>query len=403
MILELSFISALLLILFAAAAGRFLSNVIEQPAILGELLVGIILGSFMTFATEGGASHEPLFELFRIAEAGSLFDIADIGVLFLLFSIGLELELERFKNIAVPAAEVAVTGVVLPFLLAYFTAIYFGFPMTVAMFIGASSVATSVGISASILQESGKLRTRVGTLIMGSAVADDVMGILIMTALFGFATTGSLSLFRIGLLVLGTLVFFALSLTLGISFFKKISERFSLGRENLLLLGLLVFLTFSLISEKIGLASLTGAFIGGLILGQTRFSGALSNSISLIGGSFFIPIFFVTMGMKFNVAALASAGLFTVVLILLGVFGKIFSCGASAKLTGFTNRESWATGLAMVPRAEVSLVVINFGFNQGILSSDVVSAVIAMVMVTAFVTPPFLWRVLGGYERSGGS
>ncbi len=211
MVIELSFIAALLLVLVAAGIGRLLADYLDQPVILGELLMGVFIGIFVAFPGSEGFAHEPVFRVFEITDVKPLFEIAEIGVLFLLFSIGMDLELERFKNLALPAAEVAVSGVVLPFVLAYLSAIFFGFSGNVAAFVGASSVATSVGISASILQDSGRLRSRMGTVIMGSAVADDVMGILIMTALFGFVTTGSLSVVNLLLLVASTILFFLIS------------------------------------------------------------------------------------------------------------------------------------------------------------------------------------------------
>lgn len=398
--IELPLLPMLLIILLAAGVGRLFSKWFGQSVILGELVFGAILGSFVAFSFEGGISHEPLFSVIEISDPETVFHLADIGILFLLFSIGLDLDLERFKELALPAGEVAVSGVILPFALGYGVAILFGFSPLVGSFLGASLVATSVGISASLLREAGELQTRLGTLIMGSAVADDVLGIIIMSVLFSFATTGSLPLIHTVLLVVLAVLFFVIPLSIGTKALRSISERVALGRENLLIVGLVILFFFSFVAEKIELAPLTGAFVAGLVLGQTHFAKTLQNSVSLIGGSFFVPFFFTTMGMKFDLHAFASVSTFAIVLIVLGIVGKVVGCTLGAKISNFTNWESLSTGLAMVPRAEVALVVGSFGFKHGILEADVLSAIIAVVIVTSLFTPPLLWRILKGERRA---
>lgn len=377
--IELEFIPALLVILLAAGVGRLLSRKIRQPAILGELILGMIIGSFIIIAP---AAQNPIS------------DVAEIGILLLLFSIGMDLDLEKFKKLAVPASEVAAGGVILPFILGYLIAVFYGFSVEVALFVGAALVATSVGISASILRESGKLRTKVGTLIMGSAVVDDVVGIIMMTVLFGVATTGTLPVLDTLLLILFAVLFFVISLTLGPIALGKVSERISVGRENLLLIGLAIVLAFALITEEIGLAAIIGAFVAGLVVGQTHFARSLEGSVSLIGGGFFIPIFFVTMGMGFELDAFTSVGMFAIILIILAVAGKIIGCSLGAKASKFSNRESLAAGVAMVPRAEVALIIASFGFKHGIIEADIVSTILVMVIFTTLVTPTPLWKIL---------
>ncbi|KXA91739.1 hypothetical protein AKJ57_00195 [candidate division MSBL1 archaeon SCGC-AAA259A05] len=379
MTIELPFIPALLLILLAAGAGRLLSLKINQPEIFGELILGMIIGNIIVLAP---------------AAKGPVSDVAKMGIMLLLFLTGLSLDLERFKELVMPASGVAVGGVILPFILGYLVGINFGFTTEVALFMGASLVATSVGISASILQESGKLQTRTGTLIIDSAVADDVIGIVMMTVLFSLATTGALNLIDISSLVLFSVLFFVLSLTLGVIAIKEISQRIPIEKENLLLGGLIILLSFALITEEIGLAAVIGAFVAGLVTGQTRFVGPLTESVSLVGRGFFIPIFFVSTGMKFDLNEFTSIGFFAVVLVTLAIAGKIMGCGLGAKLFGFNNRESLAAGVAMVPRAEVALIIARFGLGNGVLDPDVFSTILVMVIVTTLLTPPVLWRIL---------
>ncbi|MBS3815043.1 MAG: cation:proton antiporter, partial [Hadesarchaea archaeon] len=343
------------------------------------IILGMIIGNFVVLAP---GAKTPISE------------VAEIGVLLLLFLIGLDLDLERFKEMVLPASGVAFGGVVLPFIFGYFAAIFFGFSVLESLFIGASLVATSVGVSASILHESGKLRSKVGTLIMDSAVADDVIAIIIMTVILSFATTGLLQITEIFILGLSSILFFVISLTVGVLALREISERIPIGEENLILGGLVMILAFALITEEIGLAAIIGAFVSGLVIGQTHFAKSLAGPISTMGKGFFIPIFFVSMGMGFDFGAFSSIGFFAVVLIILAIVGKVIGCSLGAKIFGFGNKESVATGIAMIPRGEVALIIASSGFERGFIGADVVSILLIIVIVTTIVTPTPLWEFL---------
>jgi Kef-type K+ transport system membrane component KefB len=305
---------------------------------------------------------------------------------------------EEFKRLEVASSIVAASGVILPFLLGYFAAIFFGFSHLIALFVGTSLVATSVGVKASILTELRMLRTRIGTLIMGAAVIDDVIGVLMMS-LVGIAVVGVATVTDIFLLAVFTILFFLLSLTAGIKLFRKFSEVIHLGRENLLMLGLIVVLLFGLITEEIGLATIIGAFVAGLIVGQTHFAGRLREHVSLVGGSFFIPIFFVTMGMKFEVETLTAVSSFAVVLVVVAIIGNVVGCGLGARASKFSGGESFAVGVAMMPRAGVELILIKLGLDWGLIGpgtggAGIESAILMMVIITTLITPPALWKAL---------
>jgi len=379
MALELTFAPALLAILVAAGLGRVLSKVLKQPAIFGELLFGVILGNLIILAVP---AQEPMSQL------------AEIGILLLLFSTGLGLNFEEFKRLEVASSVVAVSGVILPFVLGYLAAIFFGFSHLVATFVGISLVATSVGVKASILTELRMLRTRLGTLIMGAAVIDDVIGVVMMSILISVAVTGAIPLVEVSSLVLFAVLFFLISLTVGIKLFRKLSEKIMIGRESLLLLGLVTVLAFGLITTEIGLAAIIGAFTAGLVVGQTHFARRLREHVSLIGGSFFIPIFFVTIGMRFDANAFVSVSSFAVVLVMVAIIGKIVGCSLGAKVSKFGGRESFAVGIAMMPRAGVELILIKLGLNHGIIGADIASAILVMVIITTLITPPSLWKAL---------
>ncbi|KXB02784.1 hypothetical protein AKJ45_03235 [candidate division MSBL1 archaeon SCGC-AAA261F19] len=378
-----SSLPALLIVLVVAIAGRLLSHKLNQPAILGELVLGMLLGNIVILA-------DPVKDL--------LSSLAEIGIMLLLFFIGLTIDFDEFKGAMKTSGIVAAGGIILPFILGYFITIFFGFNHIIALFVGTALIATSVGISTSILEEFKMLRTRVGSLITGAAVIDDVIGVIIMSALIGMAATGVFPLPDIFITVCFTIAFFLLSLTLVVRLLERISKDLHLRGENLLMLGLVIALFFGLITSKIGLATIIGAFVGGLVIGQTRFAKNLKVNISIIGGSFFIPIFFVTLGMNFDVSVLYSAGPFMAALVVTAFVGKIVGCGFGAKAFNFDNKESLTVGLAMIPRAEVALIIARFGYDGGWLEPDIFSAIIVMVIITSLATPPLLGKCLRTFK-----
>lgn len=391
MALELTFVPALLMILVIAGLGRLLSKRLRQPAIFGELLLGMIFVSFIILT---GLAETGISDILTDSAEMGISDMAKIGILLLLFSTGLGTNFEEFKRLEVASSVVAISGVILPFILGYFATILFFNDHLVALFVGVALVATSVGVGASILTELRMLRTKIGSLIMGAAVIDDVIGIMLMSALISVAITGSISLAEIFLLIVSVVLFFLTSLTIGIKLCKKLAEKIHIGREDLLLLGLVIVLAFVLISEEIGITAIIGAFIAGLVIGQTHFARGLRPHVSLIGGAFFIPIFFVWMGMGFDVSAFATVGWFALVLVIVAIVGKVVGCGAGALAAKLGGKESLAVGIAMMPRAGVELILVKLGLDHGIIGADIASAILVMVIITTLITPPSLWKVL---------
>ena len=381
------FISNLLIVLTAAYLGKLLSQKINQPAILGELIVGMIVGNLgiMTLSETMG-------------------NIADFGILLLLFSTGLAVNFKELKQLGKTSIIVATLGVILPFVLGYYTSIYFGYSKIVSLFIGTSLVATSIGISSQVLSELKMIGMRLGTLIIGAAIADDVIGIVMVGTILGIALNGSVNLKKLSITILLTVVFLVVSFSLGIKLFKKLSNSFIFSpqkTEDILLPVLIIGLLFGTIAKNIGLSMITGTFIAGLILGQTTYSKEVFEKVSLIGNSLFIPIFFVTMGMQFNINAFSSMGVFAVVIITVAIIGKIVGCGLGAKVCRFSNQESFTVGVAMIPRAGVELVLVKMGLEYGIISSDVASIILTMVVFTTSITPSFLSILLKKVKLNG--
>lgn len=383
----MDFIISIIIVIAAALMGRFLSKKLRQPVILGELILGAIIGN-IGLAMGGGA----------LVLDHAVNYIADIGILFLLLSAGLSLNLKEFKKIEISAGLVAILGVVLPFILGYIMAIWFEFSHIIAFFIGTALVATSIGVNAEVLMELGRIGTRLGSLIMGAAVIDDIIGVIILTILVSMIKTGYVEMWEIGIILVFALLFFLAVILLmkeKISgLLDKYLSKVKIGREDLLLVGIMIALLFSIVAEKIGLSIIIGAFIAGLVLGQMIFFKELKNYVSLIGGGFFIPVFFITVGMSFDFNAFLSMGVFAGVLLMVAIIGKLVGCSLGAKLRNFDHRESIAVGVAMIPRAGVELILVKLGLDYGIIDTEIASAILIIVVITTFISPPLLARIL---------
>jgi len=383
----MDFISSIVIVLIAALIGRSLSKKIRQPTILGELIVGALIGNIFLLINK-----EKLFF------DDSINYLADIGILFLLFSAGLSLNLKEFKKIETSSTFVAILGVILPFILGYVTGLWFGFGHIAALFIGTSLTATSIGVNAEILIELRIMGTKLGSLIMGTAVVDDIIAMIILTILISIVKTGAIFIWEIGIFLILVLIFLLIAIILSkekISLFLDSNlEKIKIRRENLLIVGIIVALTFSFFAESIGLSIIIGAFIAGIILGQLNFFRSLQDYVSLVGGGFFIPIFFVTVGMSFNFNAFLEIGLFALLLLIAAIVGKLIGCGLGAKITGFNNRDSLAAGVAMIPRAGIELVLVRLGLEYEIINEEIASAILVMVIITTLITPTALIKVL---------
>jgi Kef-type K+ transport system membrane component KefB len=368
----------LLIILLAALLGRLISRRLRQPVVFGEILMGMLIG---TLAANG---------IYLVSGSEVMEGFGQVGILLLLFSAGLATSLEELKRLGGPSIAAALGGVILPFALGYVASIAFGYSNLVALLVGTGLVATSVGVNAEILSELRLLRTKIGTLVMGTALADDVMGILLLSVVVSFATSGKVPVMKT-LVTLGlTVIFFAICLILGVKLLTGLSQRFNPDRFDLLLVGIVVAVALGAIADSIGLAMIVGGFLAGLMLGQSRYGARLIQQTTLVGEGFFVPIFFVTTGMAFNPGEFLNAGGFAIAILASAILGKIVGCFVTTRMSGFGTAESTVVGIAMVPRAGVELVLIRIGMDAGFFGPDIVSTLLLMVIVTTMMTPPLM-------------
>ncbi len=395
-------VAVLAIVLAAAVLGGDLATRFKQPAVLGELLAGVVLGNLDLL---GIGLFEP------IASDAFVDMLARLGVLFLLFEVGLESTVGEMRQVGGTALLVAVAGVAAPFALGWGVSAWLlpDAGLYVHLFLGATLCATSVGITARVLQDIGKSQTAEAKVILGAAVIDDVLGLVLLAVVTGIISAadrgGAVSLFDVGWTLLKAVLFLLGALLLGVKIAPRLFSFASRLRSRgvLLVTGLLVLFVMSWAANLIGLAPIVGAFAAGLILEDVHYRDFLDRGehtleelIHPIAG-FLVPVFFVLMGMRTDLAAFGQSAVLglAAALTVVGIAGKL-ACGLGVidKLT---------IGVGMVPRGEVGLIFANIGLaltvgGQRIVSPPVFSAIVVVVMVTTMVTPPALKWSIGRAE-----
>jgi len=406
---------SLVVIYLASKIGGELCARINFPPVLGELLGGVIVGvsalHLLVFPETGAdASHSLVMSALK-ATAGltpdaveSVFHsqseiisfLAELGVIILLFEIGLESNLRELIAVGPQAVIVAVVGVVVPFAAGTVGLIYlFNVPEVPAIFAGAALTATSIGITSKVLSELQRLNSKEGQIIIGAAVIDDVLGIIVLAVVASLAKTGEVDLANVLYLIISASVFLIGAILLG-SFFNKsfvgIADLLK-TRGQLVIPALIFAFLLSYIGAAIRLEAILGAFAAGLVFDETDKRKELQKQIIPIA-DILVPIFFVTVGAKTNLGVLNPAvpsnreGLIMAIfLIVVAILGKV--------VTGFTvfgqpqiNR--LAIGVGMIPRGEVGLIFAGVGSDSGALSEATEAAIIMMVILTTFLAPPLL-------------
>lgn len=365
------------IILVFANIGGMLAKKIKQPAVLGQILAGLLIGP----------------ALLNIIEPGEFIsNIAEIGVILLMFIAGMETDLNELRKSAGSSLAVAIGGIIFPFVLGYL-AIKFLFPLEgnqQALYTGVILTATSISITVQSLREFGKIRDKVGVTTLGAAIMDDVIGIVLLTIVVGVASPGKSTN---PLLVIGKIVlFFVLAIILGrlfVAFMNKHSAKI-LRNSNIAALAIIICFILAFTAEEFGVAAIIGAYFTGIIFSLTPYSNRVSHDIHNIAYTIFTPVFFVNIGLSVKFQGSAGIIIPVIVIILAAVSGKIIGSGLGARLTGFKNRESLQIAIGMIPRAEVALIVANLGKNTGIINNTIFTSTILMVVITTIITPPLL-------------
>lgn len=369
---ELIFIFDIAIILLLALLGGMLAKKMNQPEVLGQIIMGIILGAGL------------------MTKTNTIEEIGQIGVIFLMFIAGLETDIDELKESGRSSSLIALGGVLIPGVFVSLTTYLLTKNFEASIFMGIVSTATSVSISVQTLKEIGHLRSKEGVAILGAAIMDDVAGIIMLTLSIGILkpTAGS----SLTMVIIKILMFFLIVFILGKLLryiLIKIDNRVKID-EKMVSLALIVCLLLAFLSEELGVAAITGAFFAGVLFSMTKYRNNITYEINRIASLFFVPIFFVVIGMGVDLKlAFSVIGIGSFVIIV-AILAKIIGSGFGAKFSGFSTNASLQIGIGMVPRAEVAIIISNLGLSLGIINQKMMAITILMVVSTTLLTPSML-------------
>lgn len=398
-IYDIALLIALALI-FARLFG-YLFLKLKFPVVIGEIFGGIILailGYFIftgdPFTVVGCKINTVCLDYLSIE-----FDfLAEIGILFLMFISGLSTNFNQLKLMGKNSTYVAIGGVSIPLILGYTTAILFGYTFNDSLVIGLILIATSVGITVRTLMDLNKLDSNAGSAILGGAVIDDVLGIILLSFIVGTDD----------MLFLGAKIifFFVAFLYIGLKIIDPllgIGEKINLPKA-LLSISLALFLLYSFFADRLGISGIIGAFFAGLVIGHSMKSKKIIDDIQALGYGFFVPLFFIYVGARLYIgiqedfSAFLEIGLFAIMIVFIGIMGKIIGCGIGSKLSGMSSRESLQVGVGMIPRMELALIIVSVAISKQFLSNKTIenqflAVTVILTVVTTLITPFLIKRV----------
>lgn len=365
----------LFLMFVAAKVAAEIFERLKQPAVAGEILAGVIIGP----------------SVLQLVQPGELTNaLAEIGVIFLLFLVGLETKPGDIFRVGGRAVIVAVLGVIVPFLLGFLMADLWGQPRIESIFIGAAMVATSVGITARVLGQMGLLHLDVSRIILGAAVIDDILGLLILAVVSSFAK-GNVDYTQIAATAGLAIGFTVVIILLGTRAINRIRPRVERLRVNqsYVVFGFALCLGLALVAQYIGVAAIIGAFLAGMAMSESAEGTDMSHQAEAVT-EFLLPFFLANIGMQLQLTAILNRGtlLFAALVTLLAVVSKILGCGLGAWTLG--RRKAMQVGMGMVPRGEVGIVVAQIGLGLGAIGNEAFGVVLIMAVATTLIAPPFL-------------
>jgi Kef-type K+ transport system membrane component KefB len=415
---------SLVIIYIASKIGSELSRMLDLPPVLGELVAGVLVGAsalHLLVFPEGGAAAadsvvmsvlqflnplgtEAIASIFEI-QSEFISILAEIGVIILLFEIGLESDVHELKKVGYQAAIVACVGVAVPFAAGTAGLMYFFNVSAIpAIFAGAALTATSIGITSKVLSELGQLKSREGQIIVGAAVIDDILGIIVLAVVASLAKTGKIDSLNVVYLIVSATVFLIGAILLG-GFFNKsftAAANFFQTRGNLIVPAFIFAFFMAFIGDVIHLEAILGAFAAGLVLEETDLRKELDEQVKSVA-DILVPVFFVTVGARVDLSVLnpfvpenLTGITIALFLIAIAIIGKLVTGWA---VFGQPNINRWAIGIGMIPRGEVGLVFAAIGAASGALDKSLQAAIIIMVILTTFLAPPFL-RIAFGTRAS---
>jgi Kef-type K+ transport system membrane component KefB len=394
----LQFILALVVIITAAKVGGYLSYRLGQPAVVGEVLAGLLLGpSVLNFF------QWPVFTDVHLSE--TIAHLAELGVLLLLFIAGLDLHLTDLVKSGKSAVFAGSLGFALTLGLGYSLAIGSSFETQQALFIGLMLAPTSIGISAQTLIELKVLRSKVGTTLLGAAAIDDTLGVLGISVYIAFILGGATNgLTSVLVILLNMILYLIVASAFGFWVLPKLAaivEKLPIS-QGLIAFTFAMVLFYAWSAEAIGnMAAIIGAFLAGLFLARSSLKDTIERGFSAIAYGVFVPIFFINVGLAANVRQISIGRLWLLAGMLVVIFiSKVMGAGLGGRIGGMTNRESVQLGFGMIPRGEVVLIIATVGITEGVISVDIYSTAVVLVILTTLITPPILRSLFSPPQQS---
>ncbi|MDK0619126.1 cation:proton antiporter [Clostridium perfringens] len=389
--LSYEFLFDLALILISTKLFGLITKKVKMPQVVGALLAGVILGPAV---------------LNVLSETEFIQKLAELGVIVLMFTAGLETDINQLKKTGKASFIIAVLGVIIPLAGGFFIASIFNKGNDVNtilqnVFIGIILTATSVSITVETLKEMGKLSTRAGNAILGAAIIDDILGIIALTITTSLADP-SINVIIVLAKIVMFFIFAGLSGYLFHWAFIKLDERYHRDLRRFVIIAFVFCLLLSFSAEEFfGVADITGAFIAGLVISDSNRSKYLNSRFETLSYMLLSPIFFASIGIKVELTAMTKTiFIFAILLLLVAILSKVIGCGLGAKLCKYSNREAIQIGTGMISRGEVALIVANKGIAMGLMLPEFLAPVVIVVVVTTIVTPILLKVVFNNKSKS---
>ncbi len=370
----MGFIGEIALILISALLAATISVRIGLPAVIGELLAGVILGpGVLNLVTNS-----------QLLSAGS-----ELGVILLMFIAGVESDLTLLKKYIKPSLLVASIGVIFPMIAFYGYGLYMNQGFERAIFWGVIFSATSVSISVEVLREFKKLNTKEGATVLGAAVADDIMAVLLLSIFissFGVSKEEPLPLWLSTLLQVLFFVGIYVFTKWIIPFLMDLAQRQPVS-HSVAISSMFLCLIMAFLADIVGLSSVVGAFFAGVAVAQTKYKDSVASSISSVGYTFFIPIFFISIGLEMKFDGFLNNIGFIIIMTVLAILTKLIGCGLGAKFSGMNFSSSLMIGSGMVSRGEMALIIAQLGLSAKLIAENVYSEIIVVIVLTTIVAP----------------
>lgn len=372
-----TFIISLCAILMLTTVSGLICRKAQLPEVIGQILVGILVGPSLL-----GVMH--------MSDSLSLF--SDLGIIILMFLGGVGCDLQLLKKYSKAAVIIACMGVVFPVAVMGGVSLLFGFKPIPAAFIGVVFSATSVSISVAVLKEAGLLDSKEGVSILGAAVADDVIGVILLSVMCTLVNTGSVDVAGLGLILLKQVLFFVAAAVVVVWVAPALMTLAGVLKapSGIAVMAVIICLAMAWASNLAGLSYAVGAFFAGIAVSNSDYAEDADRYIEPVGDTLFVPVFFVGIGLQTTGVDDTKMIVFIAIMTVLGVITKVVGCGLGGRMAGFGGASALMIGAGMVPRGEMALITAQIGFNEHVLGSEYYSTIIFIISLVTLVAPLLL-------------